>query len=204
MMGYLTPTVGLGCRSGGYLLYGVAATASWILIMCSSLLSHTVSLRYQEIYLGERPFIDRKDNTDPEDTAESIQMLPWDSSAQGPDPEPINLSAHRRTRIHSLLAFLTVVTRFAGKLIAAANACWVVLSAIFEYTGVYDSCWCETDADVLGNHAWATLFATPETFQTVARGFWIWGVIFSYVVCFLAYVGFFLGCKRSDIDVYDG
>jgi hypothetical protein len=192
MMAYLTPTVGLGCRSGGYLIYGVGATISWALIICSFLLSHTVNLHYQDIYMGERAFDSREENTDLEDASESQ------------DPETYNLSAHRRTRWHSILAFLTVTTRVSGKVIAAANACWVIISAIFEFTGVYSSCWCETDADVLGNRGWVTLFATSQSFQTACRSFWIGGVIFSFAVCFCAYVGFLFGCKRSDIDEYDG
>ncbi|KAK4988738.1 hypothetical protein LTR50_003702 [Elasticomyces elasticus] len=47
LIGYLTPTTGLGCRSGGYLLYGVLATTSWILLMGSSFLSHALMLRCQ-------------------------------------------------------------------------------------------------------------------------------------------------------------
>jgi hypothetical protein len=83
MMAYLTPTVGLGCRSGGYLIYGVGATVSWALIICSFLLSHTVSLRYQDIYMDPRPSVSREENRDPEDASESQDL------------ETFNLSAHR-------------------------------------------------------------------------------------------------------------
>jgi hypothetical protein len=202
MIAYLTPTVGLGCRSGGYLIYGVAATISWALILGSSLLSHAVNLRYQDIYMGRRAFIPRKENRDLEGAGESSQMLPKDRFAQ--ESDPANLSAHRRTPLHSTLAFLTVATRIAGKLIATANACWIVIAALFEYTGVYSNCWCETNADVLGSRAWAVLFATPQSFATVAKSYWVGGVMFSFGVCIFAYVGFFLGCKRSDVDEYDG
>jgi hypothetical protein len=34
---YRTPTVGLGCNSGGYLLYGVLATWSWMLLLSAYL-----------------------------------------------------------------------------------------------------------------------------------------------------------------------
>lgn len=202
MIAYLTPTVGLGCRSGGYLTYGVVATISWALILCSFLLSHAVSLRYQDIYVGRRDFIPRKENRDLEGAGESSQMLLKDRFDQ--ESNPSNLSAHRRTPLHSILAFATVMTRITGKLIATVNACWIVISAIFEYTGVYSNCWCATNADVLGSRAWAVLFATPQSFQTVARSYWVGVVIFSFGVCSVTYVGFFLGCKRSDVDEHDG
>ncbi|KAG2357250.1 hypothetical protein BDR07DRAFT_1473546 [Suillus spraguei] len=37
---YFTPTVGLGCRSLGYLIYGVFATIIWVMLVTSSILSH--------------------------------------------------------------------------------------------------------------------------------------------------------------------
>ncbi|KAI4524038.1 hypothetical protein K525DRAFT_282007 [Schizophyllum commune Loenen D] len=39
----LTPTKGLGCRSGAYLLYGVIATVIWFLMVSSSVLVHVSS-----------------------------------------------------------------------------------------------------------------------------------------------------------------
>ena len=198
MIAFLTPTVGLGCRSGGYLIYGVAATISWALHICSFLLSHAVSLRYQDIYMGRRDFIPGKENADLESTSEATQML---LNEQGIDPA--SLSAHRRTPLHSFLVALNVTTRISGKLIAFANACWIVVSAIFEYAGVYENCYCASDADVLGSRAWAVLFVSDQSFQIVARNYWIGGVIFSFGVCIATYIGFFLGCKRNDIDEYD-
>ncbi|KAF7345251.1 hypothetical protein MSAN_01901700 [Mycena sanguinolenta] len=44
---YSTPTVGLGCRSGSYLIYGVAATVSWILLVLSNFLSHATMQRLE-------------------------------------------------------------------------------------------------------------------------------------------------------------
>lgn len=37
---YFTPTVGLGCRSLGYLIYGAFATIIWAMLVMSSILSH--------------------------------------------------------------------------------------------------------------------------------------------------------------------
>ncbi|KAG0696829.1 hypothetical protein DFH29DRAFT_181933 [Suillus ampliporus] len=40
---YLTPTVGLGCRSLAYLIYGALATIVWAMLVMSSILSHYAS-----------------------------------------------------------------------------------------------------------------------------------------------------------------
>ncbi|KAJ7608726.1 hypothetical protein FB45DRAFT_945782 [Roridomyces roridus] len=45
---YLTTPVGLGCRSGSYLLYSVAATVSWILLVLAHLASHTYMHRLEQ------------------------------------------------------------------------------------------------------------------------------------------------------------
>ncbi|KAG5734151.1 hypothetical protein E4T56_gene1216 [Termitomyces sp. T112] len=42
---WFTPTTGLGCRSGAYLLYGIVSTVVWMLLLVSSFLSHYVSMR---------------------------------------------------------------------------------------------------------------------------------------------------------------
>ncbi|KAE9391608.1 hypothetical protein BT96DRAFT_925214 [Gymnopus androsaceus JB14] len=44
---YFTPAVGLGCRSGSALIYGIAATLSWLLLVFSNVVSHTVMQRLE-------------------------------------------------------------------------------------------------------------------------------------------------------------
>lgn len=106
LIAYYTPTRGIGCRSGGYALYGGFATLVWILLTASMFFSHAALLRYQREHRNT-PAIDfRKHNT--------------------------------RTWGHSALCGAAVLTRVLGKLIAALNAFWLVLSSLLEYTGVYD------------------------------------------------------------------
>lgn len=47
IIAFLTPTIGLGCRSGSYLIYGCAATLSWLTLLISVFLSHAAMLREQ-------------------------------------------------------------------------------------------------------------------------------------------------------------
>ncbi|KAF7326124.1 hypothetical protein MKEN_00463900 [Mycena kentingensis (nom. inval.)] len=49
---YQTPAIGVGCRSGSYLIYGVGAIVSWLLLVASGFLSHAV-LRRLEADPGE-------------------------------------------------------------------------------------------------------------------------------------------------------
>ncbi|KAF7351673.1 hypothetical protein MSAN_01600200 [Mycena sanguinolenta] len=45
---YSTPAVGLGCRSGSYLIYGIAATVSWLLLVFSQFASHALMHRFEQ------------------------------------------------------------------------------------------------------------------------------------------------------------
>lgn len=50
LIAYLTPTVGLSCRSGSYLLYGCVSILVWLCLLASMLLSHQAMLTYQELH----------------------------------------------------------------------------------------------------------------------------------------------------------
>ncbi|KAJ6495233.1 hypothetical protein C8R45DRAFT_1094892 [Mycena sanguinolenta] len=44
---YWTPTIGLGCRSGSYLIYGIASTVSWLVLLLSQWISHGLMRRLE-------------------------------------------------------------------------------------------------------------------------------------------------------------
>ena len=46
MMAILTPTTGLGCRSGAYIIYGATSTMIWVSLLLSSYLAHFAKVRY--------------------------------------------------------------------------------------------------------------------------------------------------------------
>ncbi|KAJ7819396.1 hypothetical protein B0H14DRAFT_1357387 [Mycena olivaceomarginata] len=48
---YFTPTVGLGCRSGAYILYAAVATLIWAMLVVSSVIAHyaTISPEYPDL-----------------------------------------------------------------------------------------------------------------------------------------------------------
>jgi hypothetical protein len=47
LIAYLTPTQGLGCRSGSYVLYGIFGTLAWATVVISAMISHAVMIREQ-------------------------------------------------------------------------------------------------------------------------------------------------------------
>lgn len=171
---YLTPTTGLSCRSGSYLIYGVLGTVSWMLLTASTLFSHAVMLRYQRVHTFQ-PHLDLRDN----------------SSRPG---------FYRRTLSHSFLCAGSVITSSTGKLIATCNALWLLTSSIFEYVGFYETCWCSASVMSLGGKGWVVLFKNAKDLSDAASNYWVGGVVLSFAVCFLTFMFFYFGCRTTDDD----
>ena len=57
MIAYLTPSRGLGCRSAGYLLYGVFSTLIMLFLILSMLCSHEAMLQIQRAYQKPDPIV---------------------------------------------------------------------------------------------------------------------------------------------------
>lgn len=96
------------------------------------------------------------------------------------------------------LASLFIATRLSGKMLAAANALWLIVSIAFELSGVYDTCWCQTNYVSAKESGWVLLFKGPEVLRPYASRSWAGGIAFLIVVC-LGGCGFvWLGCKEED------
>lgn len=153
IMAILTPTKGLGCRSGGYLLYGVMATSSWLLLV-STVLSHAAtasSHRLRDDALSNR---------------------------------------------HWWVCGAAAVARYAGKTIAALNTGWGIVSAMFEYIGFYDICWCHGVEVIWGSRAWVMMFRTSSEFQQQASNAWYGGIAMALIVSTVSVFGFIMGSRR--------
>ncbi|MCJ1472349.1 hypothetical protein MMC13_000996 [Lambiella insularis] len=165
MIAYLTPAAGLGCRSGSYTIYGVTGTTVWVLHCISALLSHTAMTMYQDIQ-----------HESPDDCGEP------------------NFSRPRLSLCHTMVCWLTVLTDILGKFLAVINALWIVTSNLLEYIGVYSTCWCEGEGDLLalGSSGWVLLFKSASDIADVAGGSWQGGIAMSLLVCFVSLVFFVL------------
>lgn len=151
LIAYETPTVGLGCDSGGYLLYGLLATYSWILLLLSAYLSHLHATN-----------------------AETGQPNTW------------------------WYIPLAALTCYTGKLIAGLNALWLLCASVFQFTNLYNTCWCSTSILSLHSQAWLVLFASDTQIASASRAPWIGGVFLAVFVSF-ASAAFFLGSRGDEI-----
>jgi hypothetical protein len=54
LVGWFTPTTGMGCRTFGYLLYGVISTLVWMMLLMSSILAHSSAADPRRVSLSTR------------------------------------------------------------------------------------------------------------------------------------------------------
>jgi hypothetical protein len=101
------------------------------------------------------------------------------SMNQTADPKP-----------NALLATVAICCRFLGRIIAILNSIFVVLSCIFEFAGVYQSCFCKSSRIGLGSAAYIT-FLTTEQSVDIARPYWIAGAGVPMFVVIVIGIGYF-------------
>ena len=150
LMGLLTPTQGLGCRSGSYIMYGCAGTVVFLLLATASLISHALMLRHQ-----------------------------------------------RGRPVGRILPAVFVCCKSLGSVLASLNAIWLVLSSVFELSGVFSSCFCSSDYIGLRGRGWVLLFKQAEDLAADAESLWIGSIAFGAAVCVLSCVFVWLGCKNK-------
>lgn len=172
LIAYLTPTIGLGCRSASYLLYGTIGTVAWICLLLSMLISHEIMLLYQ---------------------AEHLSNPATDFRRTAPNP-------YERTWTHSTLCALAVSLRYGGKFLAFANTLWLIASSLMEFTGGFDNCWCKSNYVGMGKKGWVVLFKGAADLAAAARLPWGGGLALTLFVCFVSYTFFFFGSVKTDDD----
>ncbi|OCK74128.1 hypothetical protein K432DRAFT_447470 [Lepidopterella palustris CBS 459.81] len=165
---YFSPPIGLGCDSGGLLIYGVFASLSWLLLVGSMFFSHAALLHYQR-YHHKNP----------------------GHNFSKPNPGIIG-RYWGRTRYHSMLCGTAVVTRIFGKSIAIVNAFWILAWSLMSYTNVMETPYCTTAYFSLHKHGWMRLwnFDLQEFINTKVQelGCLVFGSVVAYFACVLIFV----------------
>jgi hypothetical protein len=123
---------GLGCLSGGILLYASVATVSWFFTTASMLQSHAAVLHYQRYHLKN-----------PE------QSLSPGAGILGHYSQPF---------LHSFLCGSAVITRLIGKTLAIVNAGWILAWSFLTYSNVVATPYCTTAYLMMRSHGWMRLW----------------------------------------------
>ncbi|KAI4524037.1 hypothetical protein K525DRAFT_282006 [Schizophyllum commune Loenen D] len=157
MLAWLTPTQGLGCRAGSYLLYGTLATVVWFLMLMSSIL-----VRCEEL----------------------------SSSCRG---HAISDHLRHRRLPPGWAGTLAVVFRRTGKILALCNTAWITCACMFQFSGFYSRCWCNSSVMSHHSNAYAVLELVEADYGRL-RGAWAGGVVLStiYAVLFYLFINLYL------------
>jgi len=146
-----TPTAGLGCRAPSYILYAMASTIVWFLLVSSSILAHysSSSRNHTDTFFGQRSGVDSH-------------------------PHP---SSHR---FRYLAGQLSIVFNAFGKSVAGVNAFWTVCTCILHFANVYKRCSCSTNLfSGGGEDAALTVLALSAQETTVIKRVWLNGLAIS-------------------------
>jgi hypothetical protein len=88
-----------------------------------------------------------------------------------------------------LIALAAVTSRILGKTLAILNAVWIVMTSLFEFTGFYTRCWCQT---VRGTSV--LLFLDPSTIRDLenVKERWLGLAMLTGFVCvfYITFIGF--------------
>ena len=96
-----------------------------------------------------------------------------------------------------MLGASVILTRLLGKFLASANAMFLIVTSTVQFTGLYDTCWCDASILSLGrSKGWVILFATDAQIATASSLAWIGGTALSIVL--MALVTAFLMWSRGD------
>ncbi|KAJ7929871.1 hypothetical protein B0H13DRAFT_1859354 [Mycena leptocephala] len=115
---WFTPPIGLGCRSGSYIIYCFNSVLVWAMLLAASHLTHSI----------------------------------------------VSLPGKTRHRGLPYAANAAILLRRAAKVLAGANAIWIVLACTLQFAGVYDNCWCN---GALGPRAYVVMRSTEGEFQNL-------------------------------------
>ena len=88
---------------------------------------------------------------------------------------------------------LSIFLRRLGKLIAALNAVWIVVTGLLLFGNFYDRCYCNSSVMRLGKHAYDVIFLVPGDMEGM-RTAWIGGFVLAAVaaIIFAGFVAMFI------------
>ncbi|KZP14862.1 hypothetical protein FIBSPDRAFT_979392 [Athelia psychrophila] len=127
---WFTPTKGLGCRSLAYLLYASISAVVWVIMVLASVLAH---------------YADAHSHTRTSEASSDAEALLFEHASEHTVHNPLRPNAFSNTA-----ATLSTILRRSGKLLATLNDVGIVAVCIFQFSNVFDRCYCNSSVNWLG------------------------------------------------------
>ncbi|VDB92011.1 unnamed protein product [Peniophora sp. CBMAI 1063] len=200
-----TPTKGLGCRSGAYILYAAVATVIWLFMVLVSVLSYYASP--PAVLTSETKYHAIAEDDD--ETLDNHGAIPLDTLAHsGGGPTEVNVtllphaqaSPRRQTPSARLAANFAVGFRRLGKTLAIANSAWIILVCIMQFSNIFDECFCNASTIGLGSSAYFVINLQPGDVQAM-RLTWGYalGLSLGTAAAFVVFVALFVDPPTPEV-----
>ncbi|KAF8436496.1 hypothetical protein L210DRAFT_3762207 [Boletus edulis BED1] len=203
---WFTPTIGLGCRSMAYLIYGLLSTTVWVLLLLSSVLGY-----YAHYLVEDLPVPDLESDEQPTSPASITgHGFAFQSGGGGspaiplhrfPSPhvgtpldtdEPASITTikyfHTGLRHAQTIARVSDWLRWIGKFFAIVNAVGIITNSVFQYSGMYDNCYCDSSIFKWGISFAFNVISPMQSDIDLAHSAWI-GALALGLTCSAFFVG---------------
>jgi hypothetical protein len=170
MVVWYTPTRGLGCRSLAYIVYASVSTLIWFIMMLSTFLCHI----YKNFQSSPPPYTSRSHS--------HWQYKPTHSSS--------------RTSSRAAFRTLAISLRYVGNSLAIFNTTLVLLAGLFQFSGVFDNCYCDSSAIGRGtSNAFNVIYPTDVGYIRS-----VWGAAVAMAIGSAVIVLIFVWLRFEDMD----
>jgi len=132
-----TPTVGLGCRSMGYIIYGVTAIVIMFLAIASTIFAWVADAR-------------EKYNAEKLKNAENLTNAEKPTDTEGP------------TNAKDSTASIAIALRRISFLLALTNGSGMILLSCLQFTNLLDNCYCNASVIGRGTDSYVTIVYNPS------------------------------------------
>ncbi|KAH8649125.1 hypothetical protein BX600DRAFT_554690 [Xylariales sp. PMI_506] len=176
VIAYLTEVVGLGCRSGSYVIYGVLGTLSFALLFASSFLSHAAMLGHQ---------------------AEQHRRRLDPAVAEAMGRHGGTVKNYSSSVSLGVLRIAAVTTRVLGRVLVIINTVWLILISLWELIGFFNNCWCDSVTLTRGSGGFVILFKGAQEMARAASAPWAGGIFLSVFVVAASSAVFWLFCRGN-------
>jgi hypothetical protein len=133
---------------------------------------------------------DQKPQSEPDQESQSGEDLSVEGqSSTGEKSSAGKKSSPRKPLSARVSLALSGCLRRMGKLLAIANAGWVITTCILQYSDIYDTCFCNSSMITRGAAAYITMTETPAQ-AALAQHAWIGALVlvFTSALAFIVLV----------------
>ncbi|KZV68257.1 hypothetical protein PENSPDRAFT_754287 [Peniophora sp. CONT] len=168
-----TPTKGLGCRSGAYILYAIVGTVVLLLMTFSSLLAYYSSPPATAV--AKATPITKEATSNSSATARGSKSESAIEAGDQPPSSPSDATGDAEDDPAFARRF-SIFCCWLGKGLAALNSAWIILVCVGQFASFFDTCYCNSSVLGLGRSAYAVITLTSTDIHAM-NAVWVIAIV---------------------------